>query len=56
MKYTVTKKIDSFLRIVIPKEIRLFYGLDINEKVELIPTDNGILIRKNDVKQKENNK
>ena len=42
----IQKKIDNLGRIVLPKEIREFYCMDFDDTVEIIPTENGILIRK----------
>jgi len=44
--FGIQKKIDSLGRIVLPKEIREFYCMDENDTVEVVPTENGILIRK----------
>jgi len=44
------KKIDKSGRIVIPKEIRKFYNVNINDYVEIIGTMDGILLRKPDYK------
>ena len=48
MSFSVTKRIDDLGRIVIPKELRKYYGLDVHDEVELIPTASGILIAKKD--------
>ena len=48
MSFSVTKRIDDLGRIVIPKELRKYYGLDVHDEVELIPTVSGILIAKKD--------
>ena len=42
----IQKKIDNLGRIVLPKEIREFYCMESEDTVEIIPTENGILIRK----------
>ena len=39
----VTKEVDNLGRIVIPKELRELYRL--NEKVEIISTPEGVLVR-----------
>ena len=46
MKYTVEKKIDSLGRIVLPKEMREYYGIALGDSLNLIPTEEGILIVK----------
>ena len=48
MSFSVTKRIDDLGRIVIPKELRKYYGLDVHDEVELIPAASGILIVKKD--------
>ncbi|MBQ4066799.1 MAG: AbrB/MazE/SpoVT family DNA-binding domain-containing protein [Clostridia bacterium] len=44
--FGIQKKIDNLGRIALPKEIREFYCMDENDKVEIVPTETGILIRK----------
>ncbi|MBE6588083.1 MAG: AbrB/MazE/SpoVT family DNA-binding domain-containing protein [Ruminococcaceae bacterium] len=51
--FGIQKKIDSLGRIVLPKEIREFYCMDENDTVEVVPTENGILIRKHGYKVKK---
>lgn len=46
MSFSVLKKIDNLGRIVIPKELRKYYGFDVHDEVELIPTASGILLAK----------
>lgn len=53
MSFSVTKRIDDLGRIVIPKELRKYYGLDVHDEVELIPTASGILIAKKDSSKRE---
>ena len=48
MSFSVTKRIDDLGSIVIPKELRKYYGLDVHDEVELIPIASGILIAKKD--------
>ena len=58
MKYSVQKTIDALGRIVLPKSIREYYGINLNDKLNLIPTDKGILItkaEKNEQEKKEEN-
>ena len=42
-KIGILKEFDKLGRIVIPKELRIRYGLD--DKVEMIATKGGVLIR-----------
>ena len=46
MNFAVTKRIDRLGRILIPKELRNFYGLDENDTLRLVATDSGILLVK----------
>ena len=46
MKYSVQKTIDALGRIVLPKNMRDYYGINLNDKLNLIPTDKGVLITK----------
>ena len=40
------RRTDKLGRIVIPKELRDFYCVEKNETLEILATENGILIRK----------
>ena len=53
--FVVKRKLDSLGRIVIPKEMRVYYGFKENDKLEIVPTCDGILI-KNKEKNNENNR
>ena len=44
MSFVTRKTVDDLGRLVIPKSMRDFYSL--NNKVDLIPTENGILVTK----------
>lgn len=39
-------RVDTMGRLVLPKEIREFYQINTNDTVEIIPTVDGIVIRK----------
>lgn len=41
----IIRNIDSLGRIVIPKEFRRVFGLKKNEAIEILATDEGILLR-----------
>ena len=45
--FVITKKFDDLGRIVIPIEMRRHYGFKKNDKVQIIPQKNGILIVSN---------
>lgn len=42
----IQKKIDKLGRIVLPKEIRKIYHIKNGDYVEILPTENGILLKK----------
>ena len=42
----VVRKIDSLGRLVLPSELRNFYHLNKDDEVEIIPTKDGILLKK----------
>ena len=42
----IIRKVDDLGRIVIPKELRAFYNLPEHAKVEILGTEQGILIRR----------
>ena len=46
MRFSVEKTIDALGRIVLPKEMREYYGISLNESLYLTPTEEGILITK----------
>ena len=52
VKFAFTKKIDNLGRIVIPKEMREYYGIKLNTNVDIIPVENGILIKRKHYAQK----
>ena len=52
MKYMVEKKIDNLGRIVLPKNMRDYYSISLNDTLALIPTDEGILIVKQNLSNK----
>ena len=52
MKYSVEKTIDGLGRVVLPKNFRDYYGISLKDKIYLIPTVDGILIKKSDGREK----
>ena len=42
----ITRRIDDLGRIVIPKEIRRQYGIVEGDRMEILPTTEGIIVRK----------
>ena len=55
MIFKVEKRLDSLGRITLPKSIREYYGIALNDKLTLIPIDDGILITKDNNSKKDNN-
>lgn len=45
-KLGIIRKVDDLGRIVIPKEIRNFFHIGINDEVEIVVTTDGILLKK----------
>ena len=45
----IIRNIDSLGRIVIPKEFRRIFGLKKNDAIEIIATNDGILLRLPDI-------
>ncbi len=45
MKYGIIRQVDSLGRVVLPVELRKLYGIEKNGSVEILGTDEGILIR-----------
>lgn len=45
----IVRNMDSLGRIVIPKEFRRVFGLKENEAIEILATEEGILLRLPDV-------
>ena len=41
----IVRKIDSLGRVTLPKELRRVFKLDKNEEIEILATDDGILLR-----------
>ena len=46
MRFVIKREIDHAGRIVIPKEIRDYYGIEPYTELDIIPTEAGILITK----------
>jgi len=44
MSFVIIKTVDSLGRIVLPKNMRDYYSISLNDKVKLQPTNKGILI------------
>lgn len=41
----IVRKIDSLGRVTLPKEFRRVFKLDKNDEIEILATDDGILLR-----------
>lgn len=46
MNFTVRRGVDKLGRIVIPKSMRDYYGIECGENVVLVPTEEGVLVIK----------
>jgi len=46
MRFLIEKTLDNLGRVVLPKELREYYGFLPDDKLDLIPTEAGILITK----------
>ena len=46
MSFTIKKNVDKLGRIVLSKNMRDYYGISLTDKVDMIPTERGILIVK----------
>ena len=53
MDFGILKELDNVGRIVIPKELRKYYCIEQNDMLELIPTQEGILIKKHKEVEKD---
>ena len=45
----IIRKMDSLGRVVIPKEFRRVFGIGNNENIEILATEQGILLRLPDI-------
>ncbi len=45
MRIGISRRVDSLGRIVIPKEFRKSYHIDVDDEIEFIGTDQGILLK-----------
>ena len=54
MSFVMKKRVDNLGRIVLPKNMRDYYRISLNDRVNLIPTDAGILITKSDEEDVKN--
>ena len=50
--FVTTKKFDDLGRVVIPIDMRRYYGFENNATVQIIPQTNGILIVSNKKEEK----
>lgn len=45
LKIGIMRQVDSLGRIVIPKELRTLYQIEASDQIEIIGTDEGILLK-----------
>ena len=43
--FAIKRSIDKLGRVVIPKDIRKYYNINVGDALEIIAADNGILIK-----------
>ena len=46
-KYVLAREMDKLGRIVIPADMRRHFGFNAGDKVQIIPTENGVLLISN---------
>lgn len=46
----IVRKVDSFGRVTLPKDFRRVFCLDKDDKVEILATEQGILLRSPNIK------
>lgn len=51
MEITITRKVDELGRIVLPMDYRKHYGINPTDELDIIPTENGILLKKHEPKE-----
>ena len=44
-KFAIKRSIDKLGRVVIPKDMRNYYNINVGDTLEIIASDNGILIK-----------
>ena len=56
MDFAMTRKVDELGRIVLPMDYRRHYGIKPTDAIDIIPTENGILLKKHESEEcnKEN--
>ena len=53
MKFTIKRFVDRLGRIVLPKDMRNYYGIESGDSLELVATEEGILLK---IKSPKDNK
>ena len=48
MEFAMTRKVDELGRIVLPMDYRRHYGIKPTDAIDIIPTENGILLKKHE--------
>lgn len=51
MEFAMTRKVDELGRIVLPMDYRRHYGIKPTDDIDIIPTEDGILLKKHEPKE-----
>ena len=43
-KYILTRELDKLGRIVIPADMRRYFGFHSGDQIQIVPTENGVLL------------
>ncbi len=57
MYFAIKRSVDELGRIVLPKDVRNHYGIKTGDMLEVIPAEDGVLLKisfENDKKENEN--
>jgi len=56
MEFAMTRKVDELGRIVLPMDYRRHYGINPTDEIDIIPTEDGILLKKHQPKESSEEK
>lgn len=56
MEFAMTRKVDELGRIVLPMDYRRHYGINPTDEIDIIPTEDGILLKKHHPKESSEEK
>lgn len=55
MEFAMTRKVDELGRVVLPMDYRKHYGINPLDELDIIPTEDGILLKKREPKEEKEN-